>query len=175
MPHEQVIQSKTIFEGKVFDLHLDTVELDGHTYEREIIRHPGAVAMIPFDGEGNVLLVRQYRAGAGQELLEIPAGGLDPGESREQCARRELQEEIGMYPETLEKLGDFWVAASYTTELITIYIARGLRPSKLKGDTDERIATVTMPFRKAVQMALTNEIQDAKTLIGLMWAANLLK
>jgi len=172
MAHERVISSKMVFEGRVVNLRLDTMELDGQTFEREIVQHLGAVAMIPFDDQGNVILVRQYRAGAASELLELPAGSLEPGEDRVDCARRELQEEIGMIPDTLEKLGEFWVAASYTTELITIYIARGLKPSKLEADHDERIEVVTMPFEQALHMALANEIIDSKTLIGLMWAAH---
>jgi ADP-ribose pyrophosphatase len=172
MPQEQVIKSRAIFEGKVVNLHVDTVMLDdGQTYEREIIQHPGAVALVPIDEGGNVLLVRQYRAGAKRELLELPAGGLEPGEARDDCARRELQEEIGFYPEELEELGHFQVAASYTTEVITIYLAGKLRPSRLQPDQDERITTVRMPFPEALQAALSNQIDDSKTLIGLTWAA----
>ncbi|MBN1310952.1 MAG: NUDIX hydrolase [Anaerolineae bacterium] len=172
MAKEHIIKSRTIFEGRVVNLRIDTVKLDdAHTYEREIIQHAGAVALVPLDENGDVLLVRQYRAGAQQELLELPAGGLEPGEGREECARRELQEEIGFYPEKLEKLGSFWVAASYTTESITIYLASVLRPARLQPDKDERIDVVRMPFAEALQSALTNQIEDSKTLIGLMWAA----
>src|SRR5512138_70076 len=172
MPQERIVKSRTIFEGKVVNLRVDTVMLDGdHTYEREIIQHLGAVALVPLDEDGNVVLVRQHRAGAGRELLELPAGGLEPGEEREECARRELQEEIGFYPETLEELGRFWVAASYSTEAITIYLATTLRPSHLQPDQDERITVVRMPFDEALRAALTNQIMDSKTIIGLTWAA----
>lgn len=172
MPQERIVKSRTIFEGKVVNLRVDTVTLgDERTYEREIILHHGAVALVPIDEGGNIILVRQYRAGAGQELLELPAGGLEPGEEREECARRELQEEIGFYPEMLEELGRFWVAASYTTEAITVYLARGLRPSRLQPDQDERIAIVRMPFAEALQAALSNQIVDSKTIVGLAWAA----
>ncbi|MBN1428991.1 MAG: NUDIX hydrolase [Anaerolineae bacterium] len=172
MTQERIIKSQTIFEGKIVNLRVDTVTIgNDRTYEREIIQHGGAVALVPLDENGNVILVRQYRTGAGQELLELPAGGLEPGEGREECARRELQEEIGFYPEKLEKLGSFWVAASYTTESITIYLAGNLRPSQLPPDQDERISVVHMPFAEALQAALTNQIEDSKTLIGLVWAA----
>ena len=175
MSQEHIIKSRTIFEGKVVNLRVDTITLDDdRTYEREIIQHGGAVALVPLAKNGDVILVRQYRAGAGQELLELPAGGLEAGEEREACARRELQEEIGFYPESLEKLGSFWVAASYTTEAITIYLARDLRPSRLQPDQDERISVVQMPFTEALQAALTNQIEDSKTLIGLIWAARYL-
>ncbi len=173
MPHqEHIINSQPIFSGRVVNLRVDTIQTaTGQTYQREIIEHPGAVALVPLDEDGNVILVQQYRAGAGQDLLEIPAGGLEPGETREACARRELQEEVGLRPEELIELGDFYVAASYTTERITIYLARGLRPSALEGDQDEEIAAQRVPFRRALDMALVNEIRDSKTIIGLVWAA----
>ena len=172
MPEERVIESKTIYDGRVLNVRVDTIATDdGQTYQREIFQHPGAVAIVALDEDGRVIMVRQYRAGAGNDLLELPAGGLKPGESREECARRELQEEIGYYPEQLVELGYFWVAASYTTEMITIYLARDLRPSKLRGDDDEQIDIERMPFKKAVGQALSNQINDAKTLIGMLWAA----
>jgi ADP-ribose pyrophosphatase len=169
---EQVLSSEPIYKGRVVNLRVDTVTWDGkHTFKREIIEHNGAVAMVPLDAKGNITLVRQYRSGAARDLLELPAGGLDDDELRDVCARRELQEEIGMYPEELIELGSFYVAASYTTERITIYLARHLRPSVQPGDADEAITTVQMPFKSALEMALTNQIEDSKTIIGLMWAA----
>ena len=175
MSQERIINSRTIFEGKVVNLRVDTVTLGGEeTFEREIILHHGAVALVPLDENGNVILVRQYRAGAERELLELPAGGLEAGEEREECARRELQEETGFYPETLGEMGHFWVAASYSTEAITIYLARGLRPSRLRPDADERISVVRMPLAEALQAALSNQIEDSKTIIGLVWAARYL-
>lgn len=175
MTGERIIGSEHIYDGRVIHLRIDTVALeDGHTFQREIIQHGGAVAMVPLDETGSVTLVRQYRAAADKHLLEIPAGGLEPGEPREECARRELQEEIGYYPEELIKLGGLYVAASYTTEYITIYLARKMVPSQLRGDIDERIAIEHIPFRRALAMALSNEIEDSKTLIGLVWAAHYL-
>lgn len=172
MAGEKIIDSKQIYDGRVVNLHIETVQLDdGYTYERELIHHSGAVALLPFDEDGNIYLVKQFRAGAKGDLLELPAGQLEPDEPPEVCARRELQEEIGMYPEELVELGGFYVAASYTSEFIRIYIARGLRESVLPGDQDERIEVVKMPFEEAVQMAYRNEVVDSKTLIGLMWAA----
>ena len=172
MADEKIIDSKQIYDGRVVKLHIETVQLDdGDTYEREVIRHSGAVAILPFDEDGNIYMVRQFRTGAGGDLLELPAGQLEPGEPPEVCARRELQEEIGMYPEELVELGGFYVAASDTSEFITMFMARGLRESVLPGDKDERIEIVKMPFEEAVQMAYRNEVYDSKTLIGLMWAA----
>lgn len=172
MAGERLIEGRQIYDGRVVNLYVDKVQLeDGYTYERELIHHPGAVAMLPFADDGDIYLVKQYRAGSDADMLELPAGQIEPGEELEVCARRELQEEIGRYPEELEKLGGFYVGASYTTEFITIFVARGLRESRLPGDDDERIEVVKMPFDEAVQMAYRNEITDSKTLIGLMWAA----
>ena len=172
MSEEKVIHSEPIYQGRVVNLRVDTIERsDGRTFDREIIQHSGAVAMVPLDDNGNVLLVRQHRSGAGKRLLELPAGGLEPGEPPVDCARRELQEEIGYKPDSLLELGGFYVAASYTTEFITIFLARGLRPSELPGDVDEQIEVVHMPFTEALRMALDAEIEDSKTVIGLTWAA----
>jgi len=170
MPGEKVTSSRPIYDGNVVHLRIETVRTpDGHEYEREVIRHNGAVALIPLEPDGTVILVRQFRSGADGDLLEIPAGTLNPGEERLDCARRELQEEIGFYPEKLTKIGDFWVAASYTSERITIYLAENLRPSRLPADADENIELVRMPLKEALRMVDSNEITDAKTLIGLMW------
>jgi ADP-ribose pyrophosphatase len=172
MTDERVIHSEEIFKGRVVNLRVETIARgDGRTYKREVIQHGGAAAVVPLDEHGNVLLVRQYRAGAGKHLLELPAGGLEPGEPPEECARRELQEEIGYIPGEMVRLGGFYVAASYTTEFITIYLARDLRPSRLEGDVDEDIAIERVPFPEALHMAMANQIEDSKTLIGLVWTA----
>lgn len=169
---ERIVATEPIYEGKVVHLKVHTIELaNGSQHKREVVHHFGAVAVVALDEADQVFLVRQYRSGAQKELLELPAGGLMPGEDRLDCARRELQEEIKYYPEALTRLGDFWVAASYTTELITIYLARGLRASALAGDDDEQISVERIPFADALEMALTNRIEDSKTVIGLVWAA----
>ncbi len=171
MPAEKIIESKQLFNGKVFNLRLDQVEVDGKTYQREVIEHPGAAAIVALNTKNQVYLVEQYRSGAATDLLEIPAGGLEDGEDAEACARRELQEEIGMIPETLTRLGGFYVAASYSSEFITIYLAQSLKPSQLAPDADEKLSMTLVPFRTALGKVLTNEITDSKTIIGLIWAA----
>lgn len=172
MTQDTVINSRAIYDGSVVHLRVETIQMpDGDTYEREVIRHNGAVALLPLEPDGSVIFVRQYRAGCDKELLELPAGTLNPGEDREACARRELQEEVGLYPARLTEIGQFWVAASYTSELITIYLAEEMHPSRLPPDKDEHIVVERLPFERALQMAYANEIEDSKTLIGLMWAA----
>lgn len=175
MSDEKVISSEMVYRGRVVKLRVDTITKGGSdTYKREVIEHNGAVAIVALDDASNVYLVKQYRSGAERDLIELPAGGLEPDEPRIECARRELQEEIGMYPEELIELGSFFVAPSYTTENITIYLARGLRSSQMQGDIDEQIEVTKMPFKEALQKALTNEFEDSKTVIGMMWAARYL-
>lgn len=171
MPAEKIVSSKQVFSGHLFNLRLDQVEINGKAYEREVIEHPGATAIVALDTKDQVILVEQYRSGAATDLLEIPAGGLEDGEDPEVCARRELQEEIGMIPEELIRLGGFYVAASYSSEFITVYLARNLKPSRLPADIDEKLTLKRLPIRSALRMVLTNEITDSKTIIGLIWAA----
>jgi ADP-ribose pyrophosphatase len=171
MPVEKIVSSKQIFSGHLFNLRLDQIEINGKAYQREVIEHPGATAIVALDTKDQVILVEQYRSGAATDLLEIPAGGLEDGEDAEACARRELQEEIGMIPEELIRLGGFYVAASYSSEFITVYLARKLKPSQLPADVDEKLTLKKLPIRSALHMVLTNEITDSKTIIGLIWAA----
>ncbi len=171
-PNRQVAATRRVYEGQVVSLRVDRVALKGgRAHDFEIVEHSGAVAMVPVDDEGNVYLIHQYRDSIQKALLEIPAGGLEPNEPPIECARRELQEEIGCYPEQLEELGGFYLTPGYSTEYLTIYLARGLRASHLRGDVDEDIGIKRMPFQQALKLALTNEIQDAKTILGLLWAA----
>ena len=178
MTDERIVSSKNIYDGRVVHLRVDTIQrADGQTYQREVIRHGGAVAMVALDEDGKVFLVRQHRAGAERRLLEIPAGGLEP---TEELAVNSLGEGVEIHftdgtrvcdPEEMVELGGFWVAASYTSEYITIYLMRNLHPSRLEGDLDEDISVERVLFEQALQMALDNEIDDSKTVIGLVWAA----
>lgn len=171
MSEEKVLNSKTIFKGKIVNLFLNTVEFKGMVLQRELVKHNGAVAIVPIDQEGNVLMVKQYRSGAGGYLLELPAGGLNEGEEPRSAAERELQEEIGFYPDELIELGGFWVAASYNTEYITIYLCQQMHEAILPGDEDEDIEIVPIPFEEALKASRDGSYQDSKTIIGLNWAA----
>ena len=172
---ERVVYSAPAYQGKLVDLYLETVELpDGQQSLREIVRHPGAVAVVPLLGE-DVLLVRQYRVAARAATLEIPAGTLDPDEAPDQAAARELQEEIGYRPGTLTRLGGEYTAPGYTTEFIHLYLAQDLTASQLTGDADEFIEVVRLPFAEALQRVLDGEIQEGKTQLGLLLTAHRLR
>jgi ADP-ribose pyrophosphatase len=168
---EKITHEERVYDGRVVHLAvLDVTLPNGESAKRELVRHPGAVAIVPLIGE-DVLLVRQFRIAAGQVMLEIPAGTLDEGEEPLVCAERELQEETGYRPGTLEKLGGIYVAPGYTTEFIHLFVARDLSESRLDMDEDEFIELVRVPLREALDMLDTGEIIDGKSAAGLLMVA----
>jgi ADP-ribose pyrophosphatase len=181
---ETVVSSKTLHRGRVGDFRIDTVRFgDGRQSTREILGHPGAVAIVAIDAEDRVLLVRQWRTAAGGILLEIPAGTLDivdPAdrtiEDPELAAPRELEEETGYRAGSWRKLGAFWTAPGFATELMHLYWATDLQPAhedRLGPDEDERLELVRMPFDEALAAVERNEICDAKSIVGLYWVDRL--
>lgn len=169
---ETIVSSRKIFKGRIVRLEVHEVRLsDGHLSKREMVHHPGAVAVVALDDEQNVLLVRQFRLGAGKVLYEIPAGTLNAGETPEVCAARELQEEAGYKPGKLEALGGYYTAPGYTTEIIHIYLATDLSESRLQGDADEIIEVERVPLSRALAMIEEGDISDGKTLVGLLQVA----
>jgi ADP-ribose pyrophosphatase len=170
---EKLLTSEPAYLGKLINLYVDMVELpNGHQSEREIVRHPGAVAMVPIKEDGQVIMIRQYRHAARSVLLEIPAGTLDGDEDPRDAASRELQEEIGCKPGRLEPLGREFTAPGYTTEMIHLFLATGLETSHLEHDTDEFIEVVTLPLEEALRRVYAGEINDGKTMLGLLLAAH---
>lgn len=168
----EILDTKRVYDGKLVKLDVVQVRLpDGSVAVREVIAHPGAVAMVPLLENGDVVLVRQFRTAAGETLLEIPAGTLEPDEAPDVAATRELQEEIGYRPGKLEHLTTEYTAPGYTSERIIIYLATGLSESRLAVDDDEFIEHVTLPFDEALGRIASGEIQDGKTIIGLLLAA----
>jgi ADP-ribose pyrophosphatase len=166
----RTMQTEKKYHGKAFDVRQDQVRLtDGQTASLDIIEHVGAVTLIPVDENDRLWFVRQYRHAAGQILLELPAGTLEPGEQPETCALRELREEIGMACNSLNKVCGFYLAPGYSTEYMHLFKATGLYPSPLPGDADEFLSIEKIPLEKAYQMALKGEIQDAKSLAGLFF------
>lgn len=169
---EKITSTEQIYSGRVVNLVVHEVELPngGHS-RRELVRHPGAVAIVALDGERQVLLVRQYRIAADQILLEIPAGTLNPDEAPETCAIRELQEETGYKPGSIERIGGLFVAPGYTTEYIHLYLATDLQESLLEMDEDEFIELERVPLADALAMIERGEIIDGKSISGLLLVA----
>lgn len=167
----KVEKSAVVFNGRVFDVLQEQVRYpDGRLAEVDVVRHAGAVAILPIGPGGQLVFIRQYRHAVGGMLLEIPAGRLEAGEDPETCAQRELQEEIGMRAGWLRPLGAFYPAAGYTDEYLHIFLAGDLLASQLPGDADELIELERLSPSTALAMAARGEIQDAKTLIALFWA-----
>lgn len=166
---EQVVQSRRVYDGRVVNLRIDTVELDGgHRAQREVVEHSQAVAVVPVAKDGRLVLVRQYRLPVGRVLLEVPAGSLDPGEDAETAAQRELQEETGFRAGRIERLGGFWVAPGYCTEYIHVFAAFELTESRLAADEDERIEVDLVEPADALRMIASGEIEDAKSICGTL-------
>lgn len=163
---QKTVSSTTLHKGRIISLRSDQVRLqNGLTVERLVVDHPGAVAVVPVLPDGRIVLVRQWRYAVGGPLLELPAGGLEPGEDPAEAAERELQEEIGYKPGRLEKLATFYTAPGFTNELMHLYLADGLTPSRLPGDEDEDIEVVTLTLAEA--LADPEAQRDAKTLVAL--------
>lgn len=179
--HDEAIMEKEVSRKRVFDgliLHIDHAmnELpNGKQAAREIAVHVGASAVLPIDSEGNVYLVRQFRAPIDRVLLEIPAGKLDSAdEDRLLAAKRELKEETGLEAESWLHLTDTFNAAGYSSECISLYLARDLKLGEAHPDEDEFLNIVKMPFEEAFMMVMRGEIRDAKTQIALCMANNIL-
>ncbi len=159
---------RNIYTGKVITLNIDTVTLpNGVTVDLEMVRHPGAAAVVPLKEDGTVVLIRQFRHAAGGFIYEIPAGKLHPGEDPRACAARELEEEIGYQAGTLELLSSIFTAPGFTDEVIHIYKATGMTEGRQHLDRDEVLEVVEMPLGEAIDMIRAGTIRDAKTMVGL--------
>jgi ADP-ribose pyrophosphatase len=170
MPFE-LLHSEIVYPGRAFTIRRDTLRLpDGHETKLDVVEHIGSVVILPLDSEGNLLFVRQYRHPAQSDLLELPAGTLNPGEEPLACARRELREETGMAAEKMEHLGGFYLAPGYSTEFMNVYLAAGLHEDPLPADADEILSLVPLPLGKALELAENGEILDAKSLAAFFLA-----
>ena len=162
---EKTLESTTIFEGKIMTILLDKAELpNGKTAAREVCIHPGGVGVLPLDADGTVTLVRQYRYPFHELILEIPAGKLDHGaESVELAARRELSEETGMEAGEMVYLGKLYASPGFCTEELHMYLARDLKQAECHPDEDEFLDIVKMPFDQLLELVMSGEVADAKT------------
>ena len=164
---EKWTTKEEIYKGKIFSLWGGKVALDdGATAVREYIRHPGGVAIVPALEEG-VILIRQFRVAIGRELIELPAGLLEPDEQPIHCAARELEEEIGYRAQELIPLASYFSSVGFTDERVHIYLARGLERTKSRQDAEERIREVVTPLEVIRRKLAAQEFEDAKTIVGL--------
>lgn len=167
----KIIGSEKVFSGRVFDVTVDTVREGDSTYVREVVHHSGSAVILPAFDDGTIALVRQYRHPAVKYLLELPAGTLNDRERPEDGAARELEEELGVVAGKLEQLCEFFVSPGFCEEKMWLYLATDLTETAQRLEEDEKIEIVRVPVDRALQMITEGEIEDAKTIIGLMLAA----
>jgi ADP-ribose pyrophosphatase len=167
----KILNSQKVFEGRVFKVTVDTVREGELTYQREVVHHPGSAVIVPVFDDGTVALVRQYRHPTVRYLLEVPAGTLADGERPEVGAARELKEELGIVAGRLEKLSEFFVSPGFCEEKMWVYLAMELTEGEQALEDDENLEVVRLPIAEALEMIASGEIQDAKTILGLMLAA----
>lgn len=165
------MNSHKVFDGRVFKVTVDTINEGELTYQREVVHHPGSAVIVPVHDDGTVVMVRQYRHPTVRYLLEVPAGTLSDGERPDAGAARELEEELGLVADRLDKLVECFVSPGFLEEKMWIYLATGLSEGKARPDEDEVLEIVRLPISDALEMITSGEIQDAKTIIGLMLAA----
>lgn len=169
MTAEKTLSSQPIYEGRAVKLRVDTVQMpSGRQTTREIVEHADCVAIIAIDANDNVLLVNQFRKPVEKELLEIPAGGIDPGEDPVDCVCRELREETGYLPRKVERIGGFYSAPGYCTEYLHLYLATDLISSPLHAEDTESIRLIRMPIGQISNLITTGAICDAKSIAGLL-------
>ena len=170
--HEKTLSSSYLYRGKIINVRQDRVEMTGKKVAfREIVEHPGAVAMLAIDDSDNIILVRQHRQPTGEVLLEIPAGKLEPGEEPLDCARREMLEETGLEGAGWKELFSFYPSPGFCDELIYLFRVEELSESAAPaGDPDERIVIVRIPLTEAWDMINSGQIRDGKTIIAIQHA-----
>ena len=163
----EVLTSRDVYQGKIIKLRVDEIALSGgRKTTREVVQHPGAVVIVPLDRDGEVVLVRQYRHAIGRYLLELPAGGLEPGEEPLATAQRELREEVGLEAATWTSLGYFFSSPGFAGELLHVFLAEGLSPGYADPDEDEDLAVVRCKASDLFEHP--EQLQDAKSLAALL-------
>jgi ADP-ribose pyrophosphatase len=171
----QWMSKRRVQKGAQFELVTDEVELpNGQKVDLDLVRHPGASAVVPFLDQNQILMIRQYRFATEGEIFEVPAGKLDPGETPEHCAERELLEETGYRAGRLEKLGAIWTSPGFTDEVIHLFAAFDLKKEEQQLEPDEIIELVPMPLATAIETLRRTPVFDAKSMTALLLAADLI-
>jgi ADP-ribose pyrophosphatase len=169
LKREKVLNSKVIYEGRILKLRIDNIRTaDGRQSIREIVEHEDCIGVVPVDADGNVLLVKQYRLATGKELLEIPAGGIDPGEDAAAAVVREMQEETGLRPQRVERLAGFYLSPGFCSEYLHLYLAADLAPEPLAAEDTAGIEVVPVPAVQIPDLIASGKIEDAKSIAGLL-------
>jgi len=169
LAEEETLSSRRIYQGRAVRLRVDTVKLSGgRQTTREVVEHDDCVAIVALDDKDNVLLVKQFRKPVEKELLEIPAGGIDPGETPEDSVRREMREETGFLPRKVQKLGGFYSSPGFCTEYLYLYLATDLVHSPLQAEDSENISLVRQPLEQIPDLIASGVIVDAKSIAGLL-------
>ena len=167
---EKKINSKIVYCGDFLDVRKDDVILpNGKTSSREWINHPGAVVVIPILPNGDIAMIRQFRYSVGEEFIELPAGKLDKGETPEECAKRELEEEIGFKTNKLNFIATIHPAIGFANEKMSIFLAKDLIKTQENRDVDEFLELIPTTLDKALNLVWSNKITDVKTIIGILW------
>ncbi|NGQ94666.1 NUDIX hydrolase [Brevibacillus sp. SYP-B805] len=175
--YERTIASETIYDGRIIQVKVDQVVLpNGKTAKREIVHHPGAVAVLPLTDDGKMIAVRQFRKPLELTIVEIPAGKLEKGEDPLACAKRELEEETGYHAEHFEHLSSFYTSPGFADELLHLYVATGLKAGTTRLDEDEFVEVLALTLEEAHELHRTGKIRDAKTVLALYaWENRVLK
>jgi ADP-ribose pyrophosphatase len=167
----EVLATEEIYHGRIIDVSLYTIREGAKTYQREVVHHPGGASTVAVFDDGTIALVRQYRHPTVRFVLELPAGRLEAPERPEDCAARELEEEIGVRAGRMEKLAEFFTTPGFCEEKLWVYLATELTETQQSLEDDELVEVLRVSFPRALEMIASGEIEDAKTIIGLMLAA----
>lgn len=171
MPRFELINSEITYKGRAFTIRKDHVKLpDGRSAHLDIVEHHGSVIIVPIDHAGNVIFVRQYRHAASVEMIELPAGTLEPDENPADCAAREIREETGFAADQIKEIGTFYLAPGYSTEYMHVYLATDLRHDPLEADADEFLSIEKLSAKETIAFAESGRMQDSKSLAALMLA-----
>ncbi len=166
----EILSKKTLLEGKVFEVVSADIRENGKEYKREIVTHKGSAVIVPVFEDMRVALVKQYRFAADKFILELPAGGVEKGESFEEAALREVEEEIGYRATEIEQLTEFFVSPGFLSEKMHVFLATKLTKTRQNLDDDEMLSVMNLTFDEAFEKIKNGAIEDAKTMVGLMLA-----